>query len=150
VAHDHILQRGAHFRETGPRLRAPSNAVKAWLIAYHECVTVRILCVAHLVEIQAIARFKSGCSYHVTHTQNQITTPSVQLAFPQAQVRLDALASINSLNFRSTSSATFASVSSWVRGRLTTIVSPVTGLPGSLVASPTLASRGACASKFSV
>jgi len=26
----------------------------------------------------------------MAHTQNQITTPSVQLAFPQAQVRLDA------------------------------------------------------------
>jgi hypothetical protein len=30
-------------------LRALSNAVKAWLIAYHECVAVRILCVAHSV-----------------------------------------------------------------------------------------------------
>ena len=28
--------------------------------------------------------------YLGAHTQNQITTPSVQLAFPQAQVRLDA------------------------------------------------------------
>ena len=33
MVHDHILQRGA-------RLRTLSNAVKAWLIAYHECVAV--------------------------------------------------------------------------------------------------------------
>jgi len=33
MVHDHILQRGA-------RLRVLSNAVKAWLIAYHECVAV--------------------------------------------------------------------------------------------------------------
>ena len=52
------------------------------------------------------------------------------------------LASINSLNSRSTSSATFASISSSVRSKLTTIVSPVAVLPGSLVASPALASRG--------
>jgi len=33
TVHDHILQKGA-------RLRVLSNAVKAWLIAYHECVGV--------------------------------------------------------------------------------------------------------------
>jgi len=52
-------------------LRALSNAVKAWLIAYHECVAVRILCVAHCVEIleiQAIARFKSGRPHQPTYT----------------------------------------------------------------------------------
>ena len=80
MVHDHILQRGARFRETGARLRVLGNAVKAWLIAYHECVTVRILCVAHCVEIleiQAIARFKSGrphfeasaCGFAGAHTQ---------------------------------------------------------------------------------
>ena len=71
VADDHILQRGVRFRETGARLRALSNAVKPWLIAYHECVAVRVLCVAHCVEIleiQAIARFKSGCPHQHTHT----------------------------------------------------------------------------------
>jgi hypothetical protein len=39
--------------------------------AYHECVAVRILCVAHCVEIleiQAIARFKSGRPHQLTHT----------------------------------------------------------------------------------
>ena len=40
MVHDHILQRGARFRETGGRLRVLSNAVKTWLIAYHECVAV--------------------------------------------------------------------------------------------------------------
>jgi hypothetical protein len=40
MVHDHILQRGARFRETGARLRVLSNAVKAWLIAYHECVAL--------------------------------------------------------------------------------------------------------------
>ncbi len=63
--------KGARFRETGARLRVLSNSVKAWLIAYHECVTVRILCVAHCVEIleiQTIARFKSGRPHQPTHT----------------------------------------------------------------------------------
>ncbi len=68
VAHDHIPQRGARFRETGARLRTLSNSVKAWLIAYHECAAVRILCVARCVEIQAIARFKSGRPHQPTHT----------------------------------------------------------------------------------
>ena len=52
-----------HILQTGARLRILSNAVKAWFVAYHECVAVRILCVAHsveILEIQAIARFKSG------------------------------------------------------------------------------------------
>jgi hypothetical protein len=38
--HDHILQRGAAFREKGAALRALINAGKAWVIAYHECVAV--------------------------------------------------------------------------------------------------------------
>jgi hypothetical protein len=38
--HDHILQRGGAFREKGGVLRALSNAVKAWLMAYHECVPI--------------------------------------------------------------------------------------------------------------
>ena len=52
-----------HILQTGARLRILSNAVKAWFVAYHECVAVRILCVARgveILEIQAIARFKSG------------------------------------------------------------------------------------------
>jgi hypothetical protein len=40
MVHDHILQRGAAFRERGAGLRALINTGKAWLIAYHECVTV--------------------------------------------------------------------------------------------------------------
>jgi hypothetical protein len=40
MVHDHILQREARFRETGARLRVLSNAVKPWVIAYHECVAV--------------------------------------------------------------------------------------------------------------
>ncbi len=52
-------------------MRVLGNAVKRWLIAYHECVTVRILRVAHrveILEIQAIARFKSGRPHQHTHT----------------------------------------------------------------------------------
>jgi hypothetical protein len=66
----HIPQTGARFRETGARLRILSNAVKAWLIAHHECVAVRILCVARgveILEIQAIAKFKSGRPHQHTH-----------------------------------------------------------------------------------
>jgi hypothetical protein len=40
MVHDHILQRGARFREPGARLRVLSNTVKTWLTAYHECVAV--------------------------------------------------------------------------------------------------------------
>jgi hypothetical protein len=40
MVHDHILQRGAAFRERGAALRALMNAGKAWVIAYHECVAV--------------------------------------------------------------------------------------------------------------
>ena len=40
MVHDHILQRGAAFRERGAALRALINAGKAWVIAYHECVAV--------------------------------------------------------------------------------------------------------------
>jgi hypothetical protein len=67
VVHDHIPQRGAAFRERGAALRALINAGKAWIIAYHECVAVEILSVAHSVEIQAIARFKSGRPHQHTH-----------------------------------------------------------------------------------
>ena len=40
LVHDHILQKGAAFREKGAALRALINAGKAWLNAYHECVAV--------------------------------------------------------------------------------------------------------------
>ena len=40
IVHDHILERGGAFRERGGALRALINAVKAWVIAYHECVAV--------------------------------------------------------------------------------------------------------------
>jgi hypothetical protein len=40
MVHDHILQRGAGFRESGAGLRAPVRAGKAWVIAYHECVAL--------------------------------------------------------------------------------------------------------------
>lgn len=40
MAREHILQRGARFRESGARLRALINAGKARVIAYHRCVTV--------------------------------------------------------------------------------------------------------------
>jgi hypothetical protein len=78
VVHDHILQKGA-------LLRALSNAVKAWLIVYHECVAVGILCVAHsveILEIQAIAKFKSGRPHqHTTHTQNTKTSIILRACF---------------------------------------------------------------------
>ena len=67
VVHDHTLQKGA-------LLRALSNAVKAWLVAYHECVAVGNLCVAHsveILEIQAIAKFKSGRPHQHTHTHTK-------------------------------------------------------------------------------
>jgi hypothetical protein len=75
VVHDHILQKGALFREKGALLRALSNAVKAWLVAYHECVAVGNLCVAHsveILEIQAIAKFKSGRPHQHTHTHKEL------------------------------------------------------------------------------
>jgi hypothetical protein len=34
MVHDHILQRGAAFRESGAALRALINAGKAWIVAY--------------------------------------------------------------------------------------------------------------------
>jgi len=40
MVREHILQRGARFRESGAPLRALISAGKAWVIAYHECVTV--------------------------------------------------------------------------------------------------------------
>jgi len=47
IVHDHILERGGAFRERGGAfrerggaLRALSNAGKAWVIAYRECVAV--------------------------------------------------------------------------------------------------------------
>ncbi len=40
MVRDHILERGAAFRERGAALRALINAGKAWVIAYHECVAV--------------------------------------------------------------------------------------------------------------
>ena len=40
MVHDHILERGAAFRERGGALRALINTGKAWVIAYHECVAV--------------------------------------------------------------------------------------------------------------
>jgi len=40
MVHDHILQRGAGFRESGAGLRALVRAGKAWVIAYRECVAV--------------------------------------------------------------------------------------------------------------
>lgn len=40
MVHDHILQRGAAFRERGAALRGLINAGKAWVIAYHECVAI--------------------------------------------------------------------------------------------------------------
>jgi hypothetical protein len=40
MAHDEILKRGASFRERGTAFRALSNTVKAWLMAYHQCVAV--------------------------------------------------------------------------------------------------------------
>jgi hypothetical protein len=56
VVHDHILQRGAAFRERGAALRALINAVKARLIS------------VEILEIQAIVKFKSGRPHQHTHT----------------------------------------------------------------------------------
>ncbi len=42
IVHDHILQRGAALRERGAALRAFINAGKAWIIAYHECVSIAV------------------------------------------------------------------------------------------------------------
>jgi hypothetical protein len=65
---------------------------------------------------------------------NEVLVGRGQLASRRRRFVSMTLASINSLNSRSTSSATFASISSSVRGKLTTIVSPLSGLMGSLVA----------------
>jgi hypothetical protein len=40
MVYDHILERGAAFRERGAALRALINTRKAWVIALHECVAV--------------------------------------------------------------------------------------------------------------
>jgi hypothetical protein len=40
MVHDHILQSGAAFRESGAAFRAFINAGKAWVIAYHGEVVV--------------------------------------------------------------------------------------------------------------
>jgi len=40
MAHDEILKRGASFREGGTAFRALSNAGKAWLMAYYQCVAI--------------------------------------------------------------------------------------------------------------
>ena len=40
MVHDHILQRGAAFRERGAAFGAFINAGKAWIITYHECVAI--------------------------------------------------------------------------------------------------------------
>jgi hypothetical protein len=40
MVHDHILERGAGFRERGAALRAFINAGKAWVIAYHGSVVI--------------------------------------------------------------------------------------------------------------
>jgi len=40
MVHDHILERGAVFRERGAAFRALSNAGKAWVMAYYERVAV--------------------------------------------------------------------------------------------------------------
>jgi hypothetical protein len=40
MVHDHILQSGAAFRESGAAFRAFINAVKAWVIDYRECVLI--------------------------------------------------------------------------------------------------------------
>jgi hypothetical protein len=40
IVHDHILERGATFRERGATFRALINAGKAWVIRYYECVVV--------------------------------------------------------------------------------------------------------------
>jgi len=86
----------------------------------------------------------------MAHTQNQITTPSVQLAFPQAQVRLDdagfdQFSKFSVDELRNLCFGLFVGKKqinhNSIPGNL------VTGQPGSL---PTLASRGACASKFSM
>jgi len=40
MIHDHILERGAAFRERGASFTSFVNAGKAWLMAYHESVAV--------------------------------------------------------------------------------------------------------------
>jgi hypothetical protein len=40
MVHDHILQRGAAFRERGAAFRALIDAGKAWVIVYNELVAV--------------------------------------------------------------------------------------------------------------
>jgi len=40
MVHDHILQRGAAFRERGAALRTFINAGKAWVIGYREDVAI--------------------------------------------------------------------------------------------------------------
>ena len=82
---------------------------------------------------------------------NEVLVGRGQLAFLQAQVRLDdaGFDQFSKFSVDELGNLCF-SISSSVRGKLTTIVSPLSGVMGSLVAPPTLASRGACASEFSV
>jgi hypothetical protein len=94
-------------------LKALSNAAKAWLIAYHECVAVRILCVARsgphnvskryrieskryrfatfleIPEIQAIARFKSVRASSITPRSTDLTTMSAPA--PESQLKTGGL-----------------------------------------------------------
>ena len=78
-------------------------------------------------------------------------TGLTEYGLPWAQVRLDdaGFDQFSKFSVDELGNLCF-SISSSVRGKLTTIVSPLSGVMGSLVAPPTLASRGACASKFSV
>jgi len=57
MVREHILQRGARFRESGARLRALINAGKAWVIAYHRCVAVAAF---NSQDIEASWKSKSG------------------------------------------------------------------------------------------
>jgi hypothetical protein len=67
MVHDHILQRGAHFRETGARLRSLSNA-KIWVFnTYLNLPAARILRVAHAecIDVRGLASFEDASNWRV-------------------------------------------------------------------------------------
>ena len=58
MVHDHILQRGAAFRERGAALRALINAGKAWIIAYR--VLLRLDWACERLPRESLRRAKSS------------------------------------------------------------------------------------------
>jgi hypothetical protein len=59
MVHDHILQRGAAFRERGAALRALVNVGKAWIITY--CVLLQLDWACERLPRELLPRAKSSC-----------------------------------------------------------------------------------------